>query len=141
MAMPVKKTSTGPDMRFEVPLYTFTEAARALDVHRSTFATWAKGYVRRPHGRKAVTGAPIVTSFAVGPRELAVPFVGLAEGMVLAAVRRSGVPLQRVRPALEVLASEIGIDTARISGALHRRCRAPLRLRPARFERGGGSGE
>lgn len=119
MAMPVKKTSTGPDKRFEVPLYTLAEAARALDVHRSTFATWAKGYVRRPHGRNAVTGAPIVTSFAVGPRELAVPFVGLAEGMVLAAVRRSGVPLQRVRPALEVLAREIGIEHALASRALY----------------------
>lgn len=47
------------------------------------------------------------------------PFVGLAEGMVLAAVRRAGVPLQRIRPALEVLGSEIGIQHALASRALY----------------------
>jgi len=36
------------DRRFETPLYTAAEAARFLDVPVSTFATWAKGYVRRP---------------------------------------------------------------------------------------------
>jgi uncharacterized protein (DUF433 family) len=113
------RSSSEPDVRFDVPLYTFAEAARALDVHPSTFATWAKGYVRRPTGRKAVTGDPVVTSFQAPHGEPAVPFVGLAEGMVLAAVRRSGVPLQRVRPALEVLAREIGIAHALASRALY----------------------
>ena len=48
-----------------------------------------------------------------------VPFVGLAEGMVLAAIRREGVPLQRVRPALEVLKRDIGIDYALASKRLY----------------------
>lgn len=119
MSTPVTKPSTDSDMRFTTPLYTYAEAARALDVPPSTFATWAKGYVRRPHGRNAVTGAAIVTSFQTGRGELAVPFVGLAEGMVLAAVRSAGVSLQRVRPALEVLAHEIGIAHALASRALY----------------------
>jgi uncharacterized protein (DUF433 family) len=119
MTTPVKKPSNDSDIRFTTPLYTYAEAARALDVPPSTFATWAKGYVRRPHGRKAVTGAAIVTSFQSGRGALAVPFVGLAEGMVLAAVRSSGVSLQRVRPALEVLAREIGIEHALASRALY----------------------
>ena len=119
MTTPVKKPSTDSDVRFTTPLYTFAEAARALDVHPSTFTTWAKGYVRRPQGRKAVHGDAVVTSIVTGHGQPAVPFIGLAEGMVLAAVRRSGVPLQRVRPALEVLAHEIGIAHALASKALY----------------------
>ncbi|MGH2555335.1 MAG: DUF433 domain-containing protein [Actinomycetota bacterium] len=105
--------------RFTVPLYTLSEAARALDVPPATFATWAKGYVRRPPGRRPVKGAPIVTALTNGSGGPTVPFVGLAEGMVLAAVRRVGVPMQRVRPALDVLARDIGLKHALASKALY----------------------
>jgi len=87
------------DLRFDVPLYTLAEAARALGVPATTFTTWARGYQRHPPGRKPVSGSAIVTALdATGPGQPAVPFVGLAEGVILAAVRRAGVPLQRVRP-------------------------------------------
>lgn len=67
-----------------------------------------------------MTGSAIVTAFeGIEPGQPAVPFVGLAEGVILAAVRRAGVPLQRVRPALEVLADEIGIHHALASKALY----------------------
>jgi hypothetical protein len=39
-------------------------------------------------------------------------FVGLAEGLVLTAMRSSGVPLQRIRPALTRLANELGLEHA-----------------------------
>ena len=42
----------------------------------------------------------------------------MAEALVLAAVRRSGVPLQRVRPALAHLQREIGLDHALASRRL-----------------------
>jgi Putative DNA-binding HTH domain len=42
-----------------------------------------------------------------------IPFIGLAEGLVLAATRRSGVPLQRIRPALERLEEEFGLAYSR----------------------------
>jgi len=109
----------GVDPRFDLPLYTLSEAARALDVPASTFATWAKGYFRRRSGGLPVTGEPVVTSFEAAPGKPSVPFVGLAEGVVLAAVRRAGVPLQRIRPALEVLAREIGLSHALASKALY----------------------
>ena len=48
-----------------------------------------------------------------------VPFIGLVEGMVLAAIRRSGVPLQRIRPALDALAKEIGVTHALASKRLY----------------------
>ncbi len=47
------------------------------------------------------------------------PFIGFAEAHVLAAFRRSGVPLQRIRPAMERLAGEIGADHALASKKLY----------------------
>jgi uncharacterized protein (DUF433 family) len=55
---------------------------------------------------------PLIT---VGPRQgqqASVPFIGLAEAFVLSAFRRAGVPLQRIRPAVEVLRDTMGIDHA-----------------------------
>lgn len=107
------------DVRFDVPLYTVAEAARAVGVPSATFGTWAKGYVRRPQGRREVRGEPVVTSFAARSGEPCIPFVGLAEGLVLAAIRRSGVPMQRVRPALAALEHELGVAYALASQRLY----------------------
>lgn len=81
-----------------------SEAASYLGVPTSTFATWARGYERRPEGRQPVMGKPLLTT--VGRGALTVPFIGLAEGMVLAAFRETGLPLQRIRPALDRLRQE-----------------------------------
>ncbi len=62
MEQEVTVTSHDRDIRFDVPLYTLAEAARALGVPAPTFATWARGYVRRRDGRRPVQGAPIVTT-------------------------------------------------------------------------------
>lgn len=101
---------TGAD-RFASPLYTVAEAARYLDVPPSTLATWAHGYLRQPPGRAEVRGAPILTALetpVVG--SATIPFVGLAEGLVLAGIRKAGVPMQRIRPALDRLRSELGLE-------------------------------
>jgi uncharacterized protein (DUF433 family) len=112
--------ATVTDSRFDVPLYTPAEAARAVGVSPTTLGNWAKGYARRPLGRPAVTGAAVVTSLpSTGPHEPTIPFVGLSEALVLAAMRRSGVPLQRVRPALEVLSRDLGIAHALASERLY----------------------
>lgn len=119
MEMEVKVLTKREDIRFDVPLYTLAEAARALDVPSTTFATWARGYVRHPPGRRAVHGDPIVTALREEAGKPTIPFVGLAEGMVLAAVRRARVPMQRVRPALAALSKEIGIEYALASRRLY----------------------
>lgn len=106
------------NIRFQVPLYTVAEAARALGVPASTFATWAFGYERRRRDGRMQRAAPVLTATGSAPGP-SIPFVGLAEGMVLAAIRRAGVPLQRVRPALEVLQREIGIEHALASRRLY----------------------
>lgn len=106
------------DVRFDVPLYSVGEAARHINVPRSTFGAWARGYARRPEGRPTVIGEPVITSIptASGP---SVPFIGLAEGFVLAAFRQAGVPLQRIRPALVRLQEQLGIDHVLASRSLY----------------------
>ncbi len=105
--------------RFEIPRYTVAEAARFLGVPTSTLATWAKGYVRHPPGRPAVIGAAIVTGFKAEPGYASIPFVGLAEAMVLAAFRRAGVSLQHVRRAVAIIENEIGLEHALASRRLY----------------------
>ncbi|MCY4068686.1 MAG: hypothetical protein OXE79_06250 [Acidimicrobiaceae bacterium] len=101
------------DPRFDVPLYTVAEAARILDVPSSTLSTWGRGYVRRFADRPAVSAGPVITWLdPASDRAPCIPFVGLAEALVVAAVRRSGVPMQRIRPAIDELKRQIGIDHA-----------------------------
>lgn len=119
-------TSAPPDdpVRFDVPLYTIAEAARYLRVPESTFATWALGYERRVSNRRAVTAQPIISAVADGgqgaPR---VPFIGLAEGQVVAALRRglgdTRVSLQHIRRAVDVLRRELGLEHVLASKALY----------------------
>lgn len=107
-------------LRFETPLYSVADAARIVDVPRSTLASWAKGYSRRFENRRDVMGDPVVTFLPAEQQgEPTIPFVGLAEALVLAAVRRSGVSMQRIRPALAALESEIGLEHALASQRLY----------------------
>ncbi len=96
-----------------------SEAARIVDVPPSTMASWAKGYVRRLAHRADVSGGPVITFRpSSGQGEPSIPFVGLAEALVLSAVRRSGVPMQRIRPALVQLQKDIGVEHALASRKL-----------------------
>src|SRR4051812_8713437 len=104
-------------LRFEKPLYTVTEAASYVGVPRSTFDTWVRGYRRTPKNRSPVYGDPLLTS--VSEHGLSIPFVGLVEGMVLAAFRETGLPLQRIRPALDRLRAENGLEYALASEHLY----------------------
>ena len=106
--------------RFGAPLYTVAEASHYLGVPDSTFRSWVKGYVRRSDGRADVRGEPIVTVIPVQrPRSASVPFIGLAEGLVLAGIRQAGVPLQRIRPAIEALENEFDIAHVLASRSLY----------------------
>lgn len=112
-----RTTLAAEDSRFTKPLYTVTEASSYVGVPRATFDTWVHGYVRRPTGRKVVRGEPLLTS--ITGQRLTIPFIGLAEGMVLAAFRETGLPLQRIRPALERLDEQVGLEHALASKYLY----------------------
>ena len=47
------------------------------------------------------------------------PFIGFAEAYVLSSFRKAGVPLQRIRPAVDVLSRTIGIEHALASKRLY----------------------
>lgn len=118
--MPRTILTTTDELRVEIPLYTIPDAARIVGVPASTMATWAKGYARRPAGRSPVGVEPAITCFEPERHGAPViPFVGLAESLTLAAVRRSGVPMQHTRPALDALERAIGIEHALASRRLY----------------------
>lgn len=106
--------------RFSTALYTVPEAARYLDVPTTTLNSWAHGYRNQRPGRSPVTGAPILSTLRrEAVRMPVIPFIGLAEGAVLTAIRRSGVSMQRIRPALEQLDSQFGLSHALASRRLY----------------------
>jgi uncharacterized protein (DUF433 family) len=101
-------------------LYGLGEAAGYLAVPPSTLTTWAYGYERHQAGERDFRADPVVT--AVRPERRngpAMPFIGLAEAYALAAFRSAGVPMQRIRPAIDVLARELGVAHALASQRLY----------------------
>jgi uncharacterized protein (DUF433 family) len=108
------------DPRVSRGLFTVADASGWLTVPRSTFHGWVYGYEREAPdgGDRHLCGRPIVLSVPARRGEPAVPFLGLAEGLVLNAFRRAGVPLQRIRPALERLDQEMGLRHALASDRL-----------------------
>jgi uncharacterized protein (DUF433 family) len=90
------------DRRVARALFTLRESAAYLDLPVSTLHQWA-----RPKGAES-----LLTNFPRAGRAATVPFVGFAEAFVLSALRRAGVPMQRIRPAVARLSAEIGLDHA-----------------------------
>jgi hypothetical protein len=106
--------------RFATLLYGIGEAAGYLALPPSTLTTWAYRYERRRLGTRNAAAKPIVT--AVRPERAgdpAIPFIGLAEGYALGAFRHAGVPMQRIRPAIDALARELGLEHALASRRLY----------------------
>jgi uncharacterized protein (DUF433 family) len=98
------------DPRIARAIFTLRETAAYLDVPKSTVQWWA----RPPEAKH-----PLITCFPAHGRQATVPFIGFAEAFVLSSFRRAGVPLQRIRPAVEVLEKEIGVDHALASKSLY----------------------
>ncbi|MFE9181081.1 hypothetical protein ACFYN5_33045 [Streptomyces sp. NPDC007126] len=107
------------DTRFSVPLYTQEAAARYLRTPSSTFRSWARGYHNHFPDRPDVVGAPLITSLGNPRTGASVPFIGLAEGMFLSALRAANVPMQKIRPALELVRDELGVEHALASRRLY----------------------
>jgi uncharacterized protein (DUF433 family) len=97
------------DARLSRAIFTLREAAGYLDVPKSTIHAWA----RPPAGK------PLITVFPRRGAQATVPFIGFAEAYVLAVFRRAGVPLQRIRPAVEALSRNIGLEHALASKRLY----------------------
>lgn len=99
------------DVRFTSALYTVSEAARMLQTPPSTFRRW-------------VSKARLVSYLpAESPREASIPFAGLVEGLVVAALRRpvngKSASMQYIRKAVAALEQEIGLEHVLASRRLH----------------------
>lgn len=94
------------DVRFSVGILDMSDAARFLEISRSTFHRWATGYER---------GGPLLHALPTAPRTARVPFIGVAEAYVLEALRTAGVRPQRIRPALNRLQKEFGREYALVA--------------------------
>jgi hypothetical protein len=106
------------DPAYTLPIYRRVDAAQLLNISKSTLRNWAKGYpIKRLDGHETTSRALITTVPSVG-RQSSIPFIGLAESYTLAAFRRAGVPMQRIRPALRRLEEEMGLPQALASHQL-----------------------
>lgn len=108
------------DARFNRRLYTVAEAARLVGMYPSTLDTWAHGYERRPPGRPVVKQGPVITALdRVAGDSRSIPFIGLVEASVVQAFRQTGLPMQRIRRALEVLTEQGELEHALASRQLY----------------------
>jgi uncharacterized protein (DUF433 family) len=98
------------DPRLSTALFTFREAGAYLDVPTSTLQYWS---------RRTRRGESLVTAFTGEHAVPALSFVSLAEAYVLSVFRQAKVPMQRIRPALEKLKADLGVDYALASGHLY----------------------
>lgn len=87
------------------PAYSQADVAQIIRATPSTVQRWTTGYSDR-----GASVRPLVSGVTPG-RGYTVPFIGLAEAYVLNAFRKAGLPMQRIRPAVEVLKKGIvGLD-------------------------------
>ena len=89
-----------------IPMYSQSDVAQIVSASTSTVQRWTTGHVVG-----TAQHAPLVDSVMPG-RGYTVPFVSLAEVFVLNAFRKAGLPMQRIRPAVDVLKREIGLEHA-----------------------------
>ena len=112
------QTAIMSDLAYTTPLYSQQEAARIVQAPATSFTRWAHG--QRFKQRDDTTwgdSAPLLTGVRPG-RGYTVPFNALAEGFIIEAFRRAGLPMARIRPAVEVLRREIGLEGALLSQRL-----------------------
>lgn len=107
------------DVRFAVPRYTISEAARYLDVPEGTFRKWVDGYVFTPTHREVPTvGKPIIHSASSKRHVPRLAFASLVEGLVIDALRQAGLSLQALRRIAKTLQTDFGDEWALASHRL-----------------------
>jgi uncharacterized protein (DUF433 family) len=92
------------DLRRRTGLFNLSQAAKYLAINRRTLTSWAS--------QTPKAAPPVVTAFPVEGREVLVPFVGFAEAFALTALRKAGVSMQKIRPAVADLQREVGLEHA-----------------------------
>lgn len=107
------------DQRLTVPLFTTPEVARYVRVPASTMRNWIRGY-EYPSSQGASRAKPIVTSVdPESPSRATVPFIGLAEALVVSGFRQKNLSLQKIRAALRAIDQEVGLPHALANKTLY----------------------
>lgn len=106
------------DPAYTTPIYAQGEAAHIIQAPPTSFARWAHGhrFKQRTEGEWGWS-PPLLTGVKDG-RGYTVPFNALAEGFIIESFRRVGLPMARIRPAVDVLREEIGLENALLSERL-----------------------
>jgi len=94
------------------PLYAKGDVARIISAPSSTVHNWLRG---RRVGIRSY--GPVIEGVGEGPGPQ-VSFTGLTEAYVLNAFRKAGLPLQRIRPAVQMLRDSLQLDHALASRRL-----------------------
>lgn len=102
---------TRDDLRFNTPLYTQAEAAQYVGVPAQTLKDWTRAEAK---------GVPLVHRLAAPtPRSASIPFVALAEALILRGLRREyHLGMREVRAAVLRLRRELGTEYALASQRL-----------------------
>jgi uncharacterized protein (DUF433 family) len=95
-----------------VPRYGFSEASRILRTPRATLRTWCLGW-KEARGRRAKPA--VVLPDGDLTETACLSFFNLVEASFLAAYRDVGVPMQRVRPALEFVKKRMKVPRSLLS--------------------------
>lgn len=98
------------DPRFSAPLYTIPEAAYYLRRPTTTVEHWVLG-----RGEVGPLVAHVPSSIR---RHAEIPFIGLAEALVVNLLRGKGVSMAKIRRALDELAKDMTLDYALASRRL-----------------------
>ncbi|WP_084644320.1 DUF433 domain-containing protein [Microbacterium gubbeenense] len=106
------------DVAHTTPIYSLGEAAHIIRAPATSFTRWAHGHSfrQRREGEKGWT-KPILSGVQSG-RGYTVPFNALAEGFIVESFRRAGLPMARIKPAIDVLREELGLENALLSEKL-----------------------
>lgn len=101
------------DPRFERRLYTIAGAARLAGVHPSTLSAWTKARPAAVSPGPVKSAPPLIAPLPASPAdERTISFIGLVEAVVVHQLRQSGIPMQRVRRAVQVLSAEGELENA-----------------------------
>jgi len=110
--------SISTDTRFTKGLYTPAAAARFVGMRPATFRAWSHGYRRSFTNRPTVEMGPVITALPDRAGR-SIPFIGLVEATVVQAFRRTQLPLQRIRRAIDVLWEQGELEHALASKKLY----------------------
>ena len=102
---------------FENACFTFGEVSAIAEVNPSTLRNWATG--------NGQARAPLITAVEdpywkdVLSIPLGIPFGGMVEAFVIAAIRKSGVSLQRIRAAINICEQSLEMEHVLASEAFY----------------------